>query len=127
MKRIKNATEGQIIEMPKGERLMPGEAFEADAACLANPGVKILLAGGKLAFVSSLAPSKALVLSSIDGAKEEAELHGIAQAAELAGLQADPDVLRAFESKVRALRGEAPPPPPDPNLPAPPPTRPERP
>lgn len=132
MKKLRNACEARILEMPNGVRLMPGDVFEADEKTLANPGVKVLLSGGMLGVISRLAPSRAQILAEIEGAKDEADLSGVAQAAELAGLHTDSDVLAAFKARVEALRVKttpiAPllPPLPGPPIPAPPETKPEK-
>ena len=137
MRKIINREAARIVELPGGQRLMPGEAFDADEKCLQNPGVKVLLSAGVLDFVSSLAPSKNAVLNAISGAGKEADLRGIAVAAELAGLHTDSEVLEAFRVRIEALReGDkapaqpptpAPPEPPKPpTLPAPPDTKPEK-
>ena len=133
MRTLINRAEARIVEMPKGQRLMPGERFDADDATLRNPGVQILLKAGVLDFVSSFAPSKASILASLETATEN-DLRGIAQAAEFAGLQGDAEILAAFEARMRALKASpsAPPvPAPEPGLkpptvPAPPETKPEK-
>ena len=119
MRKVKNESL-TLIEMPDGSRLLPGEVRELSEAHEKNSGVRILLAGGKLAFVSVLAPSKDRVLAEIANAKSEAEFHGIASAASLAGLDQDPDVIAAFDARLKAMRPKAPAPP------APPDTKPER-
>lgn len=110
-----------LIELPDGRKLMPGEVCELSEAHQKNPGVKILLAGKKLSAVSTLAPTKDRVLAEVANAKSEAELSGIAGAAELAGLQHDPAVVGAFKARVETLRAPVPPPPVTP----PPETKPE--
>lgn len=96
-----------LIELPDGRKLMPGEVCDLSEAHQKNPGVKILLAGKKLSTVSTLAPTKDRVLAEVANAKSEAELSGIAGAAELAGLQHDPAVVDAFKARVEALRAAA--------------------
>lgn len=102
-------TRPTIVQRPNGQNVLPGDTFQADAAEMANPGMKILADAGYLVEVQEDAPApKAPAAPPAPKGAKAAKLKAVAEAdadglLKMAEGETDKDVMAAIEARAASL------------------------